>query len=55
MKEMTPQTASLGAWGLHITSYFMAALPVLQVVSLILAITVSLVTLHKLLKKKNHE
>ena len=55
MKDITAETASLGAWGLHLSSYLMAALPALQIVSLVLAITVSLVTLHKLLKKKNHD
>jgi hypothetical protein len=50
MKETTAEIATAGVWGLHISSYLMASLPYLQAISLVLAISVSMVTLWKLLK-----
>jgi hypothetical protein len=58
MKETTAEIATAGVWGLHISSYLMASLPYLQAISLVLAITVSVITLWKLVKgssKKDEE
>ena len=50
MKTVTSETLTAGAWGLHITSFLVASIPYLQVLSLILAIGVSILTLRKLVK-----
>jgi hypothetical protein len=55
MKGISAETAVASVWGLNISSYLIAALPFLQVTSLVLAITISLVTLYKLSKKKDNE
>jgi uncharacterized membrane protein len=41
---------TVGAWGLHLSSFVMASIPYLQVISLLLAIGVSILTLRKLIK-----
>jgi hypothetical protein len=41
---------TIGAWGLHLSSFVMASIPYLQVLSLILAIGVSILTFRKLVK-----
>ena len=50
MKTITSETLTVSAWGLHISSFLMASIPYLQVLSLILAIGVSILTLRKLVK-----
>ena len=50
MKTLTSETLTVGAWGLHITSFLVASIPYLQVLSLVLAIGVSLLTLSKLVR-----
>jgi hypothetical protein len=50
MKTVTSETLTVSAWGLHISSFLMASIPYLQVLSLILAIGVSILTLRKLVK-----
>ena len=51
MKNAAPELLIAGAWGLHISSFIMESMPYLQATSLILAITVSLLTLRKLIKE----
>ena len=48
MKEINNDQVLAGVWGLNISSYLMSSLPYLQAISLVLAITVSIVTLVKL-------
>jgi hypothetical protein len=48
--SVTSEFLTAGAWGLHLTSFIVASIPYLQVVSLLLAIGVSLFTLQKLVK-----
>jgi uncharacterized membrane protein len=50
MKTLPSGTLTAGAWGLHITSFLVASIPYLQVLSLLLAIGVSILTLRKLAK-----
>ena len=50
MKTVTTEGLAVGAWGLHISSFLMAIIPYLQVLSLVLAIGVSILTLRKLVK-----
>ncbi len=50
MKTVTSETLTAGAWGLHITSFLVASIPYLQVLSLLLAIGVSILTLRKLVR-----
>jgi len=50
MKTVPSQTLTAGAWGLHITSFLVASIPYLQVLSLLLAIGVSILTIRKLIK-----
>jgi hypothetical protein len=50
MKTVTSEALTAGAWGLHITSFLVASIPYLQVLSLLLAIGVSLLTLNKLVR-----
>ena len=50
MKTATSELMTVGAWGLHLTSFIVASIPYLQAISLILAIGVSLMTLRKLVK-----
>lgn len=50
MKTVTSEALTAGAWGLHITSFLVASIPYLQVLSLLLAIGVSILTLRKLAK-----
>jgi len=50
MKTVTSETLTAGAWGLHITSFLVASIPYLQVMSLLLAIGVSILTIRKLVK-----
>jgi hypothetical protein len=50
MRESTAEVATAGVWGLHITSYLMATIPYLQIISLTLAIVVSTMTIVKMLK-----
>ena len=54
MKNLSTDSSTLGAWGLHLSSYMMASMPYLQVTSLILAIVVSVVTLRKLIKAERN-
>jgi hypothetical protein len=55
MKTLTSEALTAGAWGLHLTSFIVASIPFLQILSLLLAIGVSLITLRQLVKnsKKN--
>ena len=55
MKEATPESLTIGTWGLHISSFIMASMPYLQALSLILAITVSIFTLRKLVKDERRK
>ncbi len=50
MKTATSEVMTVGAWGLHLSSFVMASIPYLQATSLILAIGVSILTLRKLVK-----
>jgi hypothetical protein len=50
MKTATSEVMTIGAWGLHLSSFVMASIPYLQVISLILAIGVSILTFRKLVK-----
>ena len=50
MKTATSEVMTVGAWGLHLSSFIVASIPYLQAVSLILAIGVSILTLRKLVK-----
>lgn len=50
MKTATSEVLTVGAWGLHLTSFIVASIPYLQALSLILAIGVSILTLRKLVK-----
>ena len=50
MKTVTSEGLVVGAWGLHISSFLMASIPYLQVLSLVLAIAVSLLTFRKLIR-----
>ena len=55
MKTVTSEGLTVGAWGLHITSFLVASIPYLQVLSLLLAIGVSILTLRKLVKDSNQK
>jgi ABC-type nickel/cobalt efflux system permease component RcnA len=55
MKDTTAEVLTAGAWGLHLSSFIMQSMPYLQAISLILAITVSLVTLRKLIKDERRK
>lgn len=50
MKTATSEVMTVGAWGLHLSSFVMASIPYLQATSLILAIGVSVLTLRKLVR-----
>jgi len=50
MKTVTSEFLTIGAWGLHLTSFIVASIPYLQALSLLLAIGVSIMTLRKLVK-----
>ena len=50
MKTLTTEVLAVGAWGLHLTSFMVASIPYLQVLSLVLAIGISILTLRKLVK-----
>ena len=50
MKTATSEVLTVGAWGLHLSSFIMASIPYLQATSLILAIVVSIYTLRKLVR-----
>lgn len=61
MKTATSEFLTVGAWGLHLTSFIVASIPYLQAASLMLAIVVSILTLRKLVtdarekkKRKSH-
>lgn len=55
MKNATAEALTVSAWGLHISSFIMQSMPYLQAMSLILAITVSLFTLRKLIRESNEK
>lgn len=55
MKTITSETLTASAWGLHITSFLVASIPYLQVLSLLLAIGVSVLTLRKLVKDSKNK
>lgn len=55
MKTITSEGLTVGAWGLHLTSFIVASIPFLQAASLILAIGVSILTLRKLVKDSNQK
>lgn len=50
MKTATSEALTVGAWGLHLSSFIVASIPYLQATSLILAIVVSILTLRKLVR-----
>ena len=52
MKDLSNDSYILGAWGLHVSSYLMASMPYIQLISLSLAILVSIVTLRKLIRSE---
>ena len=52
MKHLSTDSYILGAWGLHVSSYLMASMPYIQLISLFLAILVSIVTLRKLIRSE---
>lgn len=51
MKGINNHDVLLGVWGLNVTSYLVSSIPYLQFASLVLAIVVSIRTLHKLSKQ----
>jgi hypothetical protein len=56
MKHITLEQCIGGIWGLNISSFVVSSIPFLQVVSLILAISISILTLYKInqeFKNKN--
>jgi len=55
MKEATPGFLAISTWGLHISSFIMASMPYLQAASLMLAISVSIFTLRKLIKDERRK
>jgi hypothetical protein len=55
MKTLTSELLTVGAWSLHLGSFIMASMPYLQALSLILAITVSVFTLHKMFKNSQRK
>ena len=55
MKNTTAEGLTVGAWGLHFSSFIMQSIPYLQAASLTLAIVVSLLTLRKLIKEANEK
>jgi hypothetical protein len=55
MKQATPEFLTISTWGLHISSFIMASMPYLQTLSLLLAITVSIFTLRKLVKDERRK
>jgi hypothetical protein len=55
MKTATSELLTVGAWGLHLSSFIMASMPYLQALSLILAIAVSIFTLRKLIRDSNEK
>ena len=50
MKTVTSEFLTVGAWGLHLTSFIVASIPYLQALSLLLAIGISVLTLRKLVR-----
>jgi hypothetical protein len=48
MKQISIEQYMAGVWSLHLSSYLVASIPYLQVLSLILAMTVSIMTMMKL-------
>lgn len=50
MKTVTSEALTAGAWGLHLGSFLIASIPYLQVLSLVLAIAVSILTFRKLIR-----
>jgi len=55
MKNATAENLTVGAWGLHLSSFIMQSMPYLQAASLILAILVSLLTIRKLIRESNEK
>ncbi len=55
MKTATSEVMTVGAWGLHLSSFIVASIPYLQAISLILAIGVSILTLRKLVKDSRNK
>jgi hypothetical protein len=56
MKQLLEQPgALLSVWGLNIVSFLNNSLPYLQFVSLVLAIYLSVMSIHKMSKKKKGE
>jgi len=55
MKTLTSEALTVGAWGLHLTSFIVASIPYLQALSLILAIGVSILTLGKLVRDSKNK
>ena len=55
MKTLTSEVLTVGAWGLHLTSFIVASIPYLQALSLILAIGVSILTLSKLVRDSKNK
>lgn len=55
MKTITSELLTIGAWGLHLTSFIVASIPYLQALSLVLAIGVSILTLRKLVKDSKNK
>ena len=55
MKTLTSEVLTVGAWGLHLTSFIVASIPYLQAASLVLAIAVSLLTLNKLVRDSRNK
>lgn len=55
MKDTTAEVSTIGAWGLHLSSFIMQSMPYLQAFSLMLAIVVSLVTLRKLIRDERRK
>jgi hypothetical protein len=55
MKTATSEVMTVGAWGLHLSSFVVASIPYLQAISLLLAIGVSILTLRKLVKDSKNK
>jgi len=55
MKTLTSEVLTVGAWGLHLTSFIVASIPYLQALSLILAIGISILTLNKLVRDSKNK
>ena len=52
MKTLSNQYYMAGVWSLHISSYLVSSIPYIQLLSLALAMTASILTLRKLIREE---